>query len=97
MYVKGNIATEDTLWQYFVIPLIHLQLSFKTDRVLNCLSLTYMFANDEIMVLYYSSFLYCKKSKNVISTVLFQNGQECFYILHNFIILKATNFTKFEH
>ena len=72
MYVKGNIATEATLWQYFVIPLIHLQLSFKTDRVLNCLSLTYMFANDEIMVLYYSSFLYCKKS-NVISTVLMQN------------------------
>ena len=97
MYVKGNIATEATLWQYFVIPLIHLQLSFKTDRVLNCLSLTYMFANDEIMVLYYSSFLYCKKSKNVISTVLMQNVEAFLVILENFIILKATNFTKFEH
>ena len=59
MSVKGNIATEATLWQYLVIPLIHLQLSFKTDRLLNCLSLTYMYANDEIMVLYYSSVLYC--------------------------------------
>ena len=40
MYVKGNIATEATLWQYFVIPLIHLQLSFikKTKTILswNC-------------------------------------------------------------
>ena len=96
MYVKGNIATEATLWQYFVIPLIHLQLSFKTDRVLNCLSLTYMYTNDEIMVLYYSSFLYCKKS-NVISTVLMQNVEAFLVILENFIILKATNFTKFEH
>ena len=79
MYVKGNIATEATLWQYFVIPLIDLQLSFKTDRVLNWLSLTYMYANDEIMVLCYQfSFILhfnwrYKKSNNVISTVLMQN------------------------
>ena len=56
-----------------------------------------MFANDEIMVLYYSSFLYCKKSKNVISTVLMQNVEAFLAILENFIILKVTNFTKFEH
>ena len=67
MTVTGTVR-----WKVISVTLSNAwkDLKLQTDRVLNCLSLTYMYANDEIMVLYYSSVLYCTSIGDTRSQIM---------------------------